>query len=321
VPKWKFRIWKFKYRALIAAFGPDHNLYLEYGPYLSALIAAFGPDHNLIWNSKEIHGPCMISRPLFILSLFFWFEPAISQTGTSIHESASLFGMASIYNLHFSINAKNASHLDSIKIAKEVSTFINRRSSKIVILNETLSLNALELHFLVRMSISGSSAKKTLTRYLILALGKNTQVHLTCDVKTCQSEQTNRLEFSECTRIEWKFCSSSSPVVTVLSSEAKSNVTEQQNPNGDNQAAAEAGDGAVAEVSLGLRASELETLSITAAGIHPRPLMVAKTFSGLANLRICRKSDYQHCSRTQKCDASRPVSSGGLQFFFRRAST
>jgi hypothetical protein len=112
--------------------------------------------------------------------------------------------------------------------------------------------------------------------------------------------------------------------MTVLLSAAQSNVTEQQNPNGDSQAAAEAVlscDSAAAEASLGLSGIELETSSITAAGAHPRPFMVAKTYK--ANLRICRKcqSEHQHCSRAQQCESSRPLGSGGLQVFFRRAST
>jgi hypothetical protein len=246
--------------------------------------------------------PCFDSH-LFVL-LFFWFscafscssEPAIRQTGT---DSASIFGMTAITNhdLRFCISAKNVLHSDSIKLANEVSIFINRRSLKIVMLNETLSPNALDFHFLVRMSTSGSSARKTLLGYLYNALSKNSQTLLSLDVMKCNSEQTNRLDISECTRIEWKFCSSSSPVVTVLSSEAKSIVTEQLNPNGENWAAAEAVfscGGAAAKVSLG-RLSELEASSITAAGVYPRPFMVAET--NLANLRLCRKSESEHQHR------------------------
>jgi len=218
---------------------------------------------------------------VFFLLLFFWFscalscssEPVISRTGTSIHISVSLFGMAAISNLHFYISAKNATHSDSIKIANEVSTFINPRSLKIVMLNDTSSLDSLELNFLVRMSISGKSAKRTLTGYLASALGKSTQelsTYLTCNVTTCEGEQTNVLELSECTRIEWKFSCSSSPVLTVLSSEAQSNVME--NPIRVSQAAAAAvfsGDGAAAEASLNLSGIDSETSSTTAAGAPP----------------------------------------------------
>ena len=219
---------------------------------------------------------------VFFLSLFFWFscafscssEPAIRQTGTSIQESASLFEMEN--NLNFSISAKNTSHSDSIRIANTVSTFINPRSSKIVMLNETSSLNALDLNFLVRMSITGRSARKTLTEHLTRALGEGTKVLLTCNFKNCDSEQAIRLELSECTRIEWKFCCSSSPVLTVLSSEAQSNVTEQpQNPNGVGLAAPAAVfscDGAAVEASLNLSGIESETSSMTAAGAHSTPV-------------------------------------------------
>jgi hypothetical protein len=181
--------------------------------------------------------------------------------------------MAAISNLHFYISAKNATHSDSIKIANEVSTFINPRSLKIVMLNDTSSLDSLELNFLVRMSISGKSAKRTLTGYLASALGKSTQelsTYLTCNVTTCEGEQTNVLELSECTRIEWKFSCSSSPVLTVLSSEAQSNVME--NPIRVSQVAAAAvfsRDGAAAEASLNLSGIDSETSSTTAAGAPP----------------------------------------------------
>jgi hypothetical protein len=271
---------KFKY---IGLYGPGHKKNL---PEICSV------RRNLCPAMSRHFFPTLDSH-LFVcfLSLFFWFscafscssEPAISQTGTSIHESASLFGMAAISNhdLHFSISAKIESYSDSIKIANEVSTYINYRSLKIVMLNETSSLNALELNFLVHLrdSITAKAARRSLIKHIRNALGNSTQTLVTCKVTECQSNQTNRLELSECTRIEWTFCCSCSPVVTALSSEAQSNVTEQQNPNGDSQATAEAVfscDSALADASLGLRVSE--TSSITAAGVHPSPFMVAKTY-------------------------------------------
>ena len=271
---------------------------------------------------------------VFFLCLVFWFscafscssEPVTSQTRTSIHESASLFAMAQ--DLNFSISVKNVSQPDLIIIANEVSTFINNRSSKIVVLNEISSLNALDLNVLVRMNCSQpKTVKRTLMGYFgnaFTRINRDITKHLTCNVTICESEQTKRLELSDCKQIVWNFCCSSSPVLTVLSSEAQSNVTEQQqNPNGVGQAAAAAVfscDGAAAEASLNLSGIESETSSMTAAGANPRPFMVAKTYK--ADLRLCRKcrSEHQHRSRAQQCDASRPLSSGGLLFSFRRAS-
>ena len=239
--------------------------------------------------------PLCPAPPWFTCAFVCSSEPAVSQTGTSIHESASPFGMAektiTTNDAQFSISAKIASHSDSIKIANAVSTFFNDRSSKIVMLNETLSINALELKFLARMSITAKSARTTLNGHLTNALGVGTQTLLTVNVKTCSAEQANSLELSECTRIEWKFYCPSSPVLTVLSSKAQSNVTEQpQNPRGVGQAAAAAVFscyGAADEASLNLSVIESETSSMTAAGAYPRPFMVAKTYK--ADLRLCRK--------------------------------
>ena len=122
--------------------------------------------------------------------------------------------------------SRRSSAADSVadfgKIANAISSYFNPRSSKVAIITESAARDSLHLRFLVRMreGTASASVRKALTRSLTnhASVSKDS-IPLT--VTTCDSEQKERLDKSELTKIEWNFPGASVRAATVATGDVQ----------------------------------------------------------------------------------------------------
>lgn len=103
-------------------------------------------------------------------------------------------------------------------LANEISTYINQRSSKIVIITEKFAGNTLDLRFLVRIpeGITPDGVKKFLNG-TALSRSNVEKRDTWCTVAYCDSNQIQLLDSSESAKIEWKFPGASFQAETLAS--------------------------------------------------------------------------------------------------------
>jgi len=197
------------------------------------------------------------------------------------------------FNVGFTFTRSSAadSVADYSKIANIISTYINQRSSKIIIIAQIAAREFLNLRFLVRIPEGTGSAGviKTLRNHL-QSYASVSKESIKLSILPCDSDEKQRLDMSEFTKIEWKFPGASFQAATLASGDTQpQSKVRAFSPRNATEASSWCWAPAPAVVlgsCTSAKADSGENVRVTAAGTFPFLFLVVRA-ANLCYFRQC----------------------------------